>query len=369
MGVYKVGDTWYYLLYHNGQRIRKAVGSQKSEANAALEAVKTDIRRGEYKFKRTARIKFRDFADEYLKYAKANKRSWARDESALEMHLKPFFKDLHISKIAPKKVEEYKQKRLDDHKLTHKNRKEEEKEKISPTTINRELALLKSMFSLAIKWNYLDKNPVKQIKFSRERQLDKVLDKDEIPRLLAEACDHLKPILILALTTGMRKGEILRLRWNDIDFVEDFIFIKDTKSGIPRKVPMSSLVRDALKRIKREGDFVFCNPETRGRIQDIKTAFNAACRRAKIKDFRFHDLRHTAATNMVMAGVDLVTVKEILGHSSIQTTMRYAHPTPENKRKAVEALAAVIQKKLIQTTIKQPHEKKESPITASLSDN
>ena len=108
---------------------------------------------------------------------------------------------------------------------------------------------------------------------------------------------------------------------------------------------MNSLVAETLKDIKRESNFVFYNPKKRDRRKNVYTAFKSACRKIGIPDFRFHDLRHTAATLMVMGGVDLVTVKEILGHSRIEMTMRYAHPTSENKRKAVAVLDSIFRKR------------------------
>jgi integrase len=213
---------------------------------------------------------------------------------------------------------------------------------VKPASVNRELACLKFMFSLAKKWKLVDENPVKEVKLFQEQKIEMhILDKDETDRLIHCSAHHLKPILIVALNTGMRKGEILNLRWNDIDFDRYFIFIRETKSGRSRKVPMNYLVLEALNSLKRESEYVFYNPETKKRIKDVKTAFKAACRRAGIKDLRFHDLRHTAATYMVTGGVDLVTVAEILGHTDIKMTMRYAHPTPENKRKAVNVLNAI----------------------------
>ncbi|MGB2763949.1 MAG: site-specific integrase, partial [Candidatus Aminicenantaceae bacterium] len=133
------------------------------------------------------------------------------------------------------------------------------------------------------------------------------------------------------------------LRWNDVDFIDRYIYIKVTKSNVMRKIPMNSLVVATLKRIKRENDFVFPGPRTGEQYSDIFYPFKQACRKADIKDMRFHDLRHTAATLMIIGGIDLVTVKEILGHSSIEQTMRYAHPTPENKRKAVNVLASIFE--------------------------
>jgi len=351
MGIYKVGETWYIDYYADGRRIREVVGEKKSEARAALEARKGEIRTGKFHFKEEKRILFEKFADEYMEYAKLNKKSWLRDEISLK-HLIPHFKGMSLLKINPKHIEDYKRKRLD---------------KVKPATVNRELTLLKFMFSLARKWKYANENPVKEVKFFQERQLIiHTLNKEEAIKLMAVAADHLKPIIMLALNTGMRRGEILNLRWNDVDFDRQFIYIKETKSGMMRKVPMNSLVIDSLKKLERKNSFVFQNPKTDERLKHIRTAFYTARRKIGLDDFRFHDLRHTAATWMVTEGIDLVTVKEILGHSDIKTTMRYAHPTPENKRKAVDALAGVLGEKVV---IKRSYEDKEQDIKPLLSNN
>lgn len=330
MGVYKVGNIWYIDYYAEGRRVREPASKRKAEAEEMLEARKTDIKRGEFRLPGKRKIKFEKFADEYLEYAKVNKKSWMRDEISLK-HLLPHLRGLVLSKINPRHIEDYKRKRLD---------------KVKPATINRELTLLKSMFSLAKKWKYANENPVKEVKFFQERQyIMRILDKEEINRLIDESNSHLRSIIILSLNTAMRKGEILNLHWKDIDFIEHYIYIKETKSNVMRKIPMNSVVAATLKNIKRENDFVFPGPRTGERYSDIFYPFKQACKKAGIKDMRFHDLRHTAATLMVMGGIDLVTVKEILGHSSIEMTMRYAHPTPENKRKAVNVLAEIFGQK------------------------
>jgi len=329
MGIYKVKDTWYIDFYADGRRLRKRVGSKKDAENA-LSAVKADILRGEFRFRRDRKIRFEDFAKEYLEYAKINKKSWERDECILKK-LVPHFGDLVLSKITPHHIEEYKRSRLDDG--------------VNPSTINRELACLKYMFTVAERFGKFDgKNPVKEVKPLQERKfVMKILARDEIKRLIDVANGYMRPVIILALNTGMRKGEILGLKWNDVDFIEHYIYLKKTKSNVMRKVPMNSVVSGMLKKLKREGNYVFTNPATGLQYSDIFHPFKAACEEAKIRDLRFHDLRHTAATLMVMGGIDLVTVKEILGHSTIEMTMRYAHPTPENKRKAVEILGLVFE--------------------------
>lgn len=354
MGIFKKKGKYYIDFYVDGRRKRKLAGTSKRLAEIKLAAVKTDIERGEYRFKKERKIMFKKLAVDYLEYAKANKKSWYSDEINLK-NLKSHFKDMLLSKITPKDIEDYKIKRI---------------EQVSPATVNRELACLKHMFNLARKWKMTDDNPVHEVKFFSERKFVwHILTEEEAERLIEVASEHLKPIILVALNTGMRRGEILNLRWNDVDFAEHFIFLKETKSGIMRKIPMSGFVAATLKGIKRESEFVFCNPRTKEKIGDPKRSFKTACRRIGVPDLRFIDLRHTAATYMVAGNVDLVTVKEILGHSKIETTMRYAHPTPENKRRAVEVLASVFDQKLQKVdTIWTPRESRKD-ITSSLSKN
>lgn len=341
MKIYQRGQRWYIDHYYEGRRIRKKVGSKKDAENA-LAAVRADILRGEYRFKLDKKIRFEKIAEKYLEYGKVNKkRSLERDRWSIE-NLKSHFKGMLFSKINPLHIEDYKKKRL---------------ENVQPATINRELATLKHMFNLAKKWKIAYENPVNDVKFFQERKIEMhILTEDEADRLIDASPDYLKPIIIVALNTGMRRGEILKLRWNDIDFNKHYLFIKETKSGIPRKVPMNSLVAEALKNINRESNFVFYNSKTDERLKNIYKAFKIACKTIGIPDLRFHDLRHSAATLMVTGGIDLVTVKDILGHSKIEMTMRYAHPTPENKRKAVAVLEAVFRKKM---DTNRSHSKKE----------
>ncbi len=195
------------------------------------------------------------------------------------------------------------------------------------------------MFNKAVEWGRLESSPVKNVKkFKEPNSKERILCPDEMKRLIDAANNHLEPILIIALNTGMRRGEILSLKWENIDLSKRCIHLEDSKSGKSRDIPMNGLVIEVLSVIAQNSEYVFPNPRTGGPIEDVKTAFKTACERAKIKGLRFHDLRHTAATRMVEAMVDLVTVSKILGHSSIQMTMRYAHPTPENMRRAVERL-------------------------------
>jgi integrase len=198
------------------------------------------------------------------------------------------------------------------------------------------------MFSIAVDNNYLQESPCKKIK---KLQADNIkirfLTKEEQKLLFKEIKGEykfLKPIVVMALQTGMRKGEILALEWRCVDLQTGYIEILNSKTGKSRKIPISEKLKKELYLLDKETEFVFTNPNTKKPYWDIKREFKQIVDLAKIKNFTFHDLRHTAATRMVENNVDLVVVQEILGHEHIQTTMRYAHPVPERKKRAIEIL-------------------------------
>lgn len=322
---------WLIDFTCKGRRITRVVGFSKREAEARAEAIRCDIRRDPYNFgRKKPEVFFEDQAKEFMElYSKQNKRSWARDEISLA-HLKEFFKGKCLSEITPDLIEKYRLRRKADG--------------VSLSTINRELACLKTLFGKAIEWEKCETNPARKVKKFRENGVkERILTIDEMRRLIDAASSGIRPILVTALNTGMRKNEILSLRWENIDLLKGYILIEDSKSGRSRKVPMNGQVLEALGGLKQREEFIFSNAGTGSYIKDVKTAFKGACQRAKIKGLRFHDLRHTAASKMIEGGIDLVTVSKILGHASIQMTMRYAHPTPENMRRAVEKLGEIFQ--------------------------
>lgn len=152
---------------------------------------------------------------------------------------------------------------------------------------------------------------------------------------------HLKAIIQFALNTGMRKEEILSLTWKCVNFENKKITLLDTKNGKKRFIPINSVVMSILKEAHKNKvcEYVFVNHATETRYSDLKRSFNALCLKANVENFRFHDLRHTSATRMVGAGVPITMVKDILGHSDIHTTMRYAHAITEQSLEAIETLS------------------------------
>ena len=157
--------------------------------------------------------------------------------------------------------------------------------------------------------------------------------------LLAAADASLRPVLVVALNTGMRRGELFKLRQEDVDFQNRFVRVVDSKNGESRGIRMNQTLLATHQKIPKRLDspYVFAGKTGKPRV-DIKKRFATALRRVGIENLRFHDLRHTSASHLVMAGVDLATVRELLGHKSIDMTLRYAHPSPDHKRAAVQRL-------------------------------
>jgi integrase len=215
-----------------------------------------------------------------------------------------------------------------------------------PASVNRELAILSGIFRMAVDYEEIAQNPCRKVQSLPENnQRTRHLSFEEEDRLLEKLRgerEYLRPLVTVAIYAGPRRGELLKLRWSNVDFDLNTINFKETKTNKDRSVPMEPIVRTALMEL-REGagdtEYVFVNPDTGTRYTDVKKSFSAACREASITDFRFHDLRHTFGTRLADAGVDVVKIKELMGHSSIVTTMRYIHATDQGKRGAIVVLS------------------------------
>lgn len=274
------------------------------------------------------RISLEQFGDRYMEYAKANKRSWLRDQQMLE-HLKEFFRgERQLADITPPEIEGYKLHR---------------RKQVSGATVNRELALLKRMFNLAVDWDlYLSSNPLRKVKFFQEVNTGfRVLSLDEESRLLTNATPAIQDIVGYALNTGSRIGEIFSLRWQNVDLERNLITVFSPKTQKTRVVPINSDVRRILEfwALGRKNEFVFYNQETGKPFVDLDAGLALACKKAGIAGVTWHKLRHTFASRLLERGVDIMTVKELLGHSTVTVTMRYTHSNLDSKVAAVGKLA------------------------------
>jgi integrase len=248
-----------------------------------------------------------------------------------------------------------------------------------PRTINRDIQRLQSVLARAAEWGVIDRHPLYGLKPMKadktgrvrfltgpeEASLRKALtDREErlrqarvrfntwriararkpLPERTGENLDHLRPMVLLALNTGMRRGELLSLQWSDVNLAAKLVTVTgvNAKSGHTRRIPLNAEALAVLEgwqgRQERTDGLVFPGADG-GRMDNINRSWRGVASAAKLVDFKFHDLRHSFASKLVQAGVDLYTVKELLGHSEIAMTEKYSHLAPDNLRAAVERIA------------------------------
>lgn len=323
---------WYLYFKANGRRVRECVQHAQSKTDAlnALSLKVSAAFREEHGLRQERKqIGFMEFTDLFIeKYAKPNKRSWKDDVYAVKI-LNRFFGQLFLHEVTAFDVESFKASRLKE---------------VSKSRVNRNLDLIKKLFSLAVDWQYLEESPARKVKrFPVFNVRERILDQGEEVRLLKASAPHLRPVLLALLNTACRKSEILTMKWSQIDLQQRQIRVEQTKTGRDRVIPINSVLFNVLQTLRAsngQSERVFLSHHGKP-MRNIQTSFENACKRAGIEGMRIHDCRHTAASRMVEAGIDLPTVSRILGHSSIQMTMRYAHQTQETMRKAMESLTSV----------------------------
>ncbi|MDD5008170.1 MAG: site-specific integrase [Syntrophorhabdaceae bacterium] len=324
MGIFQKKDNWYIDYYVNGRRKREKIGPSKKLAGDVLHKRKIEIAENRFlDIRREKKVRFGDFTKTYLElHCKANKKSWKKDITLLRT-LTKYFGNKCLYEIAALSIEEFKN----------------EQSKVSaPATVNRKLTCLKHLLKKAVEWGKLGDNPARNIKLLRENnQRLRYLEKEEIKKLVDACSAHLRPIVIVGLNTGMRKSEILCLKWRDIDFEKGIIYLRDTKNGDNREVYLNELAKKALIAVRKHPNspYVFCGPNGKP-YTNVRRSFFTALKKCGINDFHFHDLRHTFASQLVMAGIDLNTVRDLMGHKSIEMTLRYAHLSPDHKKRAIE---------------------------------
>ena len=305
---------------------------------------------------------------QYEPWAVANLKSAPSVMARLRKQFEPIFGDKPLTAIDPFAVERW---RADRFKVT------DGKRIATKATTNRDLGALRACLSKAVAWGALRDHPLRQVRQGKEdrsatvryltpaeetRLRDALKARDDKRRTERESAntfrrergyptlpecgtyaDHLTPFVLLALNTGLRRGEIFNLRWRDVDLVGANLTVggQGAKSGRTRHVPLHEKIVAVVKAWRPEGvspeAYVFPGDEGKP-MTSLKTSWMAIAKAAKLKHFRFHDTRHTFASKLVQAGVDLATVRELLGHSDFALTLRYAHLAAENKVAAVQTL-------------------------------
>lgn len=327
------GSPHWQIRYadENGRIVRASTGTtSKKLAREILAKRKTLVAEGRHlDVRRESRLSFGELCDKYWTLWGRHKRM-----NGLEGMLrswKAHFGDLLVKDLSPERIEAYLGRRMD--------------EGSSASTRNRHLTMLKAMLNKAVAWELLPENPAAKIGTLREHgRRTRFLDEEEIERLLQACADGFRPIVLTALHSGMRRGEILNLRWGDVNLQARILTVQRSKSGKKRNIPLDDTLFQTLRELPSRfaKGCVFPSPTNADEpVQEIKRQIRNAFRRAGLEGVRFHDLRHTFASHLVMNGVDLKTVQELLGHASLTTTQRYAHLAPAHRTKAVKVLDAV----------------------------
>jgi integrase len=353
-GVYKRGGV-YWIRYagldgkiaFESAKQGERTGTRLKDAEDLLHERKADVAKGKQPEirKKIPNVTFKELSIEYLKWAK-RQRSFDKKETLVNQ-LVTIFGAYPLRAFNTRLLEQYQTERMEK---SNKRIKFILQTGNKPGTINRHVSVIKHMLNKAVQWDMVEEETLKRVRkvklLEENNSRLRYLTAEECQALVNACTKHLRPLVITALNTGMRRGEILSLKWANVDLKHGFILLEEgmTKNKTRREIPINETLRATLTGLTRRLDlpYVFYNPATEKPYNDIKNAFNGACRRAEIKDFHFHDLRHTFASHLVMGGQDITTVKELLGHKTLNMTLRYSHLAPSHKVKAVDLLDSIL---------------------------
>ncbi len=332
----KKGNTWYFEFMYKYKRYYEKIGNvSKTVAKEIANEIRSQIIRGEYIPQRERRTTFKEAAKRYLEWYKtkssARELSVRKHESRVKV-LIDYFGDMLLTRISYFTIESYKKKRL---------------ERVSKETVNKELRVLKSIFNRAKELGLFSENipKVEQFKDTQKEEV-RYLTKEEAQRLIDACPEWFKPVVIFALNTGLRAGEIFSLTWDMVDFKNRQVYIQasHTKTKKLYKIPLNETAYNLLRRLAEKRyphGYVFVNSKGEPYSVDgqgYRGVFKRACKRAGIENFRFHDLRHTFASWVAMQSKDIYAVQRLLNHSDLSMTKRYAHLTDDYLHSVVNAV-------------------------------
>ncbi len=315
------------------------IGSiDRKEAKKILRRLEVEHIKGNLGIKDNKPILLYDFLDQYMVFCKTNK-AWNthRIEQGISRDLRAFYGNVMLNSLDSTDIESYK------HNEVCRG--------LAPSGINRKLAAIKFMFRKAKEWGYIEKVPYIPL-LKLPRRPVRYLSIDEMERLLECSSEWLRPILLVLRNTGMRMGEVLDLQFSNIDLERSSLVVYSPKTRNHRVIPINLELKNTLEwlakyyvnpsnlmvsqRESHQREYVFCHKDG-SRISSFRTSFRTACRKAGVRA-TVHTIRHTFASHLVMNGVDLVSIKELLGHSTISTTMIYSHVSSEYKSQTVTRL-------------------------------
>jgi site-specific recombinase XerD len=338
-GLTRKGKVYYALFTTNGKTKWIRIGKVSyQDARKLLKKLESDHDKGKLGLIETTSQTFSRFSAEYLRYSKANKAkgTWERDITSIRA-LDSFFTNKLLESIDPKAIEDYKAKRQEEGRTNR--------------TINIELLCLGHMLKKAMEWRYISSRPEIK-KLTVQKKPPRYLSKTELNSLIDSATPWLRFILIVLRNTGLRSKQLRELKLQHADYESEAVMIMNSKGNDYYVIPMNEELKAVLlylsenyvsprgkisPRLDHQKIYFFCKPDGKP-IGSFRTSFYKAVNKAGLNNVTPHTLRHTFASHLVMSGVDLPTVKELLGHKDISTTMIYSHLSNEHKANAVGKL-------------------------------
>lgn len=368
--VYPSGNMVYRCEYARGKRITlgKTNILTPMQARDRAREILADVIKGNAPTTKRSKAQYtlKEFMEqEYAPWRHAHRKRAAEDIYRLTKQFVGEFGNILLGAMSPLLIDKWRSRRVMNG--------------IKSVTVNRDIAILKALLSKAEEWNIIPENPLRKFRpvsvdtIAKVRYLtndeeksikNAIRSRDEklkAARTRANEwrsarnydcyldlsqhayADHMTPMIVLSLNTGLRRGELFSLKWENIDAERAMLTVvgATAKSGKTRHVPLNILALQCLNdwgAQSNQDGLVFPNPQTGIQFDSVKKAWAGILKVAGIKNFRWHDMRHHFASKLVMAGVDLNTVRELLGHADIKMTLRYAHLAPEHKAKAVAKL-------------------------------
>ena len=336
MGLYKQkgSDYWYMSYSIRGRQYRRSTKTtNKKIAEEIYCKRKAEILEGTYIDNPQGKNKtLKNLVEQYWEDITPSKKPGSqKDDFRYGRYWIQLFDNRYLNEISSDSINQYIQKR---------------KKLVGPSTINRELAFLSAVFNKGIKlWRWCKENPVSLVPREKENQRVKYFSSEEFHEILNHLVDWAKPIVLLGKNTGLRVSNLVNLKWSQVDLKNQLIIIdgKEMKNsenlGIPLNDNALQVLKNQFKQRSTHHSFVFCKEDgTQYSKWGPSQAFKKACKKAGYPDYRFHDLRHDFCSKLVQKGVDLYTVKELVGHKDISTTQRYSHLNPDRLKQAVAYL-------------------------------
>lgn len=338
LGYLKRGDSYYFNFSIKGRRYREVIEKATDEQTAANEVVRRksaiiEGRDGEP----DKSMPFEEFVETiYLKWSKHNKRSYYLDTQYAKI-FNQHFKGKTLRQVTPLAIEQFKQKRREGLTIRREQR--------SAGSVNRELSVLSSIFGRAVKYGFLDVSPCQGMElYKNYNQRKRVVTAEEEQKIFASMTgrlERLRPLMILALNTGMRRREMLKLWWSDVDFDRGQINIRaeNSKSKKSRTIPMNSTTKDLLEKLRESAPDKFLVFSGKGYCtSSASNNFSDLCKELGFPDVTLHTLRHTFSTRLKDANVNPFVIRDLLGHSTVLITEGYTHKTPGTLEEAVKKL-------------------------------